>query len=71
MNTATIIAEINKTDIPLLELLLKKFKAKSIKIEENDPTKMTKEEFFSMINRRENGGFKKMSRDERKAHLGV
>lgn len=52
MNTATISAEINPADIPMLEALLKRIKAKSIKIEENTPIKMSKEEFFAKI---ENG----------------
>lgn len=50
MNTSIITAEINTSDIPLLEGILKKFKAKSIKVEEKDPTKMTKEEFYAKIN---------------------
>ncbi|MRQ23694.1 hypothetical protein D1J35_12150, partial [Riemerella anatipestifer] len=37
------------SDVPLFKELLKKFKAKSIKVEEKDPTKMTKEEFFAKI----------------------
>lgn len=50
MNTATISAEIKTSDIPLLEALLKKFKAKSIKIEiSKDDTKMTKEAYFERI----------------------
>lgn len=36
MNTAIISAEINSADIPMLEALLKRIKAKSIKIEEKD-----------------------------------
>lgn len=71
METVTISAEIKVSDIPLLKELLKKFKAKSIKVEEKDPTKMTKEEFFAMIDSRRKGNFKKMTREERKAHLGV
>lgn len=51
MNTAILSAEVNKTDIPLLEQILKKFKAKSIKIEieQDNDTKMTKEEFSNML----------------------
>lgn len=71
MNTAIISAEINSTDIPLFETLLKRVKAKSIKIEEKDPTKMSKEEFFAMINKARKEPAKKMTREERKAFLGV
>lgn len=71
MNTAILSAEVNKADIPLFEKLLKQFKAKAIKVEEKDPTKMSKEEFFAMIDSRRKGNFKKMTREERKAHLGV
>lgn len=49
MNTTIISAEINSLDVPLFERLLKQFQAKSIKIEEKDPTKMSEEEFFSKI----------------------
>lgn len=47
MNTTIICAEINSLDVPLFERLLKQFKAKSIKIEEKDPTKISIEEFIS------------------------
>ncbi|WKS94736.1 hypothetical protein [Riemerella columbina] len=49
MSTAIIQAEVNTKDIPLLEALLKKFKAKSIKVEEKDPAKMSKEEYEIML----------------------
>ncbi len=53
METVTISAEIKVSDIPLLKELLKKFKAKSIKVEEKDPTKMSKEEFKEMLDNAE------------------
>lgn len=65
MNTATISAEIKTSDIPLLEALLKKFKAKSIKIEmPKDDAKMTKEEYFEMIDKASKGKKYDMSFDE-------
>lgn len=65
MNTATISAEIKTSDIPLLEALLKKFKAKSIKIEiPKDDAKMTKEEYFEMIDERRKGKDIEMSREK-------
>ncbi|MDY3538405.1 hypothetical protein PG275_10385 [Riemerella anatipestifer] len=64
MNTSIITAEIKTSDIPLLEEILKKFKAKSIKVEEKDPTKMTKKEFFAKIDRARAGKKVKMSREE-------
>lgn len=65
MNTATISAEIKTSDIPLLEALLKKFKAKSIKIEiPEDDTKMSKEEYFEMIDERRKGKDIEMSREK-------
>ncbi|MDR7795522.1 hypothetical protein RIU45_11200 [Riemerella anatipestifer] len=71
MSTVTITAEINTSDVPLLKELLKKFKAKSIKVEDKDPTKMSKDEFFEMVDERRKGNFKRMTREERKAHLGL
>lgn len=71
MNTAIVNIEMQTSDIPALKDFLKKFKTSSIKIEEKDPTKMSKEEFFSMIDSRRKRNFKKMSREERKTHLGV
>ena len=49
METVVIKAEINKVDIPLLEALLKKFKAKSVEIEEKEPTEMSKEDYKKML----------------------
>lgn len=69
MDTVKISAEINSVDVPLLEALLKKFKAKSIKIEENDPTKMSKEEFFARIDKARAGKKIRMSREEMRKML--
>lgn len=71
METVTISAEIKVSDIPLLKELLKKFKAKSIKVEEKDPTKMSKEEFFAKIDKARQEPTKRMTREERKTFLGV
>lgn len=49
MNTATISAEIKVSDVPLFKKLLKQFEAKSIKVEEKDPTKLSKKDFFAKI----------------------
>ena len=64
MDTVKITAEINSVDVPLLEALLKKFKAKSIKIEENDPTKMRRKDFFAMIDKRRKSKSIKMSMED-------
>lgn len=71
MNTATISAEINPADIPMLEALLKRIKAKSIKIEEKDPTKMTKKEFFEMVDKARKSPSRRVSTIEIKEIFGV
>lgn len=71
MNTAIISAEINSADIPMLEALLKRIKAKSIKIKENDPTKMTKKEFFEMVNKSRKSPSRRVSTMEIKEIFGV
>ena len=71
MNTMKISAEIQAVDIPLFEALFKRVKAKKIVIEENDDTEMTKEEFFAKINKARQEPTKRMTREERKAFLGV
>lgn len=71
MNTAIVNIEMQTSDIPALKDFLKKFKTSSIKIEEKDPTKMSKEEFFSMVDKARKEPTKKMTREERKAFLGV
>ena len=53
MNTAIVNIEMRTSDIPALKDFLKKFKTSSIKIEEKDPTKMSKEEFKAMLNNAE------------------
>lgn len=72
MATTTILsAEVSTADIPVLEALLKKFKAKSIKFEEKDPTKMSKEEFFSKIDKARKSSSRKVSEKEIKEMFGV
>lgn len=71
METVIIRAEINKEDLPFIEKILTLIKAKSIKIEEKDPTKMTKKEFFAMIDKARKEPTKRMTKEERKAFLGV
>lgn len=53
MNTAIVNIEMQTSDIPALKDFLKKFKTFSIKIEEKDPTKMSKEEFKAMLDNAE------------------
>ncbi|QHN64615.1 hypothetical protein [Bergeyella cardium] len=53
MNTAIVNIEMQTSDIPALKDFLKKFKTSSIKIEEKDPTKMSKEEFKAMLDNAE------------------
>lgn len=64
METAIISAEINKADIPLLKDLLKRFKAKSVKVEEKIPEEMSKEEFFTKIDKARKGKKIKMDFNE-------
>lgn len=64
MSVSIISAEINNSDIPKLKELFNKIKARSVKIEEKDPTEMTKEEFFAKIDRARTGKKIKMSREE-------
>lgn len=64
MNTITMTAEINKEDVSFFQTLLKKFKAKKVVFEEKDPAKMSKEEYFEMIDRARKGKKIKMSREE-------
>lgn len=51
MNTITMTAEINKEDVSFFQTLLQKFKAKKVVFEEKDPAKMSKEEYFAMIDK--------------------
>lgn len=72
MGTAILHAEINKEDIPFLKKLLKNMKAKNIVLqEEKDDTKMTKEEFYTMIKEASKSIKTKRTREERKAFLGL
>ena len=52
MESIIISAEIKPEDANVLETILKKFKAKSITKKKKDPTKMSEEEFFHMIDKR-------------------
>ena len=50
METTILTAEINTSDLHFFEVLLKKLKAKNIRVAKvEDNTKMTKEAYFSMI----------------------
>jgi hypothetical protein len=50
MNTILIKAEINPADLDTFKILLKKFKAKNIEIQETySPKKITKEQFYAEI----------------------
>ena len=69
MDTVKITAEINSVDVPLFEALFKRVEAKSIKIEEKDPTKMSKEEFFAKIDKARTGKKIRMSREEMRKML--
>lgn len=53
MSVSVVNIEIDTTNIPMLEEFLKKIKAKAIKVEEKDPTKMSKEEFKEMLDNAE------------------
>lgn len=65
MSTVILQVELKSEDVSLFQGLLKKFKAKSTVIkEEKDDTKMTKEEYFKMIDERRAGEKIEMSRDE-------
>lgn len=62
MNTAIISAKIDAEYLPTFKVLLKQFKAKSIKIEEKETTKMSKEEFFAMVDKARAGKKTKASK---------
>lgn len=52
MNTTTIFqVEIGNKYVPIFQSLFKQYKLKSQIVEKEDDTKMTKEEFFSMIDK--------------------
>lgn len=71
METVIINAEINKEDLPFVEKFLDFLKAKSIKIEEKDPTKMTKKEFFEMIDKARKEPSRRVSTNEIKEIFGI
>ncbi|MDO4225210.1 MAG: hypothetical protein Q4C75_04905 [Bergeyella zoohelcum] len=69
MNTAIISAEIKTSDIPLLESLLKRMKAKSIEIKEKDDAKMSKKAFFAKIDKARESKKTRMSLEEMNNYL--
>lgn len=64
MESIIISAEVKLEDANVLETILKKFKAKSITKKKKDPTKMSKEEFFHMIDKRRKSKNIKMNMEE-------
>ncbi|MDO5608685.1 MAG: hypothetical protein Q4G08_09550 [Capnocytophaga sp.] len=70
MNTTIISAEINSADIPFFQSLLKKLNAKNISIGmDKEPAKMTKKEYFSMIDKARNQKGKEVTIDELKSKI--
>ena len=63
MNTITLQAEIQSVDMPLIEQILKRFKAKNVTFKKDD-TEMTKTEFFSMIDEARKSKKHKISLEE-------
>ncbi len=57
-------AEVKPEDTNVLETILKKIKAKSITKKKKDPTKMSEEEFFHMIDKRRKSKNIKMNMEE-------
>ena len=57
-------AEVKPEDANVLETILKKIKAKSITKKKKDPTKMSEEEFFHMIDKRRKSKNIKMNMEE-------
>lgn len=57
-------AEVKPEDAHVLETILKKFKEKSITKKKKDPTKMSEEEFFHMIDKRRKSKNIKMNMEE-------
>ena len=57
-------AEVKPEDANVLETILKKIKAKSITKKKKDPTKMSEEEFFHMIDKRRKSENIKMNMEE-------
>ncbi len=64
MGNIIISAEVRPEDAPVLETILKKFKAKSITKKKKDPTKMSEEELFHMIDKRRKSKNIKMNMEE-------
>lgn len=65
MNTTTLQVQINTEYLPVFQSLFKQYKAKSQIIkEEKDDTKMTKEEYFAMIDEARVGKKTKATKQE-------
>lgn len=73
MNTIKMNIEFNDEFLPVFKSIFKQFEVKTeiIDKQEKDPTKMSKEEFFDMVDKARKEPTKKMTREERKAFLGV
>lgn len=70
METTILKAEIKNSDLHIIESLLKRLKAKNISFEKvEDDTKMSKKEYFAMIDKARKGKKVKMSREEMKKML--
>ncbi len=77
MQTQTVKADINSAHIPVIEAILRQFKAKNISFEEvkkqkkqqKDDTLMTKEAYFAMLDEASIGKKTRMSLEEMKAYL--
>ncbi|AMD84088.1 hypothetical protein SAMN05444369_10846 [Capnocytophaga haemolytica] len=72
MPVATISAEVNISEVPFVETLLKKIRAKKVKVQMPktiDDTSMTEAEFRAKINRALEGDFAALTREERKKLL--
>lgn len=55
---------VQSIDLPILDDFIKKFKIKSKVVTEEDDTKMTKEEYFRMIDEARKSEYIEMSREE-------
>ncbi|MDO5105605.1 hypothetical protein [Capnocytophaga sp.] len=65
MSTARVTVEIKESDLSFFEIFLKKIKAKKIKVEKiQDDTKMSKKEFYQMIEEASKSPKRKISKDE-------
>ncbi len=70
MNTARITVEIKESDLSFFETFLKKIKAKKINVEKiQDDTKMSKKEFYQMIEEASKSPKRELSKSELKEML--